>query len=103
MSAWVCALETNPASNAEGARNTPRASAARCQRANKAVSAAFASAKLRTGPGAKYIPHIEPACPAVTATPRSEERRVGEECRSRWSPYHLKKKTEKNDCSARQT
>src|ERR1035437_10960707 len=22
---------------------------------------------------------------------RSEERRVGEECRSRWSPYHLKK------------
>src|SRR2546422_11046826 len=23
---------------------------------------------------------------------RSEERRVGEECRSRWSPYHLKKK-----------
>src|SRR5256886_9721407 len=26
---------------------------------------------------------------------RSEERRVGEECRSRWSPYHLKKKKEK--------
>src|SRR2546429_9892309 len=25
-------------------------------------------------------------------TERSEERRVGEECRSRWSPYHLKKK-----------
>src|SRR5256885_16941798 len=24
-------------------------------------------------------------------TPRSEERRVGKECRSRWSPYHLKK------------
>src|SRR2546430_13094585 len=23
-----------------------------------------------------------------TATPRSEERRVGKECRSRWSPYH---------------
>src|SRR2546428_13694474 len=23
---------------------------------------------------------------------RSEERRVGEECRSRWSPYHYKKK-----------
>src|SRR3712207_9422696 len=22
---------------------------------------------------------------------RSEERRVGQECRSRWSPYHLKK------------
>ena len=26
-------------------------------------------------------PHAEP-------TPRSEERRVGKECRSRWSPYH---------------
>src|SRR3712207_9269265 len=25
---------------------------------------------------------------------RSEERRVGKECRSRWSPYPLKKKTE---------
>src|SRR2546422_10899941 len=23
-----------------------------------------------------------------TETPRSEERRVGKECRSRWSPYH---------------
>src|SRR3989454_11692888 len=27
---------------------------------------------------------------------RSEERRVGEEGRSRWSPYHLKKKNSKN-------
>src|SRR5260221_8951930 len=25
-------------------------------------------------------------------TIRSEERRVGKECRSRWSPYHLRKK-----------
>src|SRR5450830_2159780 len=25
-------------------------------------------------------------------THRSEERRVGKECRSRWSPYHKKKK-----------
>ena len=24
----------------------------------------------------------------VSAYPRSEERRVGKECRSRWSPYH---------------
>src|SRR6266699_4085272 len=24
--------------------------------------------------------------------PRSEERRVGKECRSRWAPYHYKKK-----------
>src|SRR3712207_9549287 len=24
----------------------------------------------------------------LSVTPRSEERRVGKECRSRWSPYH---------------
>src|SRR2546422_10642731 len=28
---------------------------------------------------------------------RSEERRVGEECRSRWSPYHLKKKKKRKE------
>src|SRR6202142_4732067 len=27
----------------------------------------------------------------------SEERRVGKECRSRWSPYHLKKKNLKSE------
>src|SRR3712207_7139302 len=26
--------------------------------------------------------------PRLPKTPRSEERRVGKECRSRWSPYH---------------
>ena len=26
--------------------------------------------------------------PRFNASPRSEERRVGKECRSRWSPYH---------------
>src|SRR5690348_18456202 len=33
--------------------------------------------------------------PWIIATTRSEERRVGKECRSRWSPYHEKKKTAK--------
>src|ERR1039458_10493057 len=28
--------------------------------------------------------------PETPDTRRSEERRVGKECRSRWSPYHLK-------------
>src|SRR5687768_18443409 len=28
----------------------------------------------------------------LTSPERSEERRVGKECRSRWSPYHGKKK-----------
>ena len=30
----------------------------------------------------------EEAMPSVVAITRSEERRVGKECRSRWSPYH---------------
>src|SRR4029434_11348636 len=31
-------------------------------------------------------------CVRVCVRARSEERRVGKECRSRWSPYHYKKK-----------
>src|SRR5260370_37536641 len=34
----------------------------------------------------------ETADPPQRIHPRSEERRVGKECRSRWSPYHSKKK-----------
>src|SRR6266487_5716866 len=30
--------------------------------------------------------------PPPSSGSRSEERRVGKECRSRWSPWHLKKK-----------
>src|SRR5438132_11886071 len=33
--------------------------------------------------------------------PRSEERRVGKECRSRWSPYHQKKNTKKKKVELR--
>src|SRR3712207_8058683 len=43
-------------------------------------------------PGGSYIaPHMRPRIPfllAVAFCIRSEERRVGKECRSRWSPYH---------------
>src|SRR5438034_11531424 len=41
--------------------------------------------------GANEVPAHE------TRGVRSEERRVGKECRSRWSPYHEKKKKEKKD------
>ena len=34
------------------------------------------------------LPDIIPADIYNTALTRSEERRVGKECRSRWSPYH---------------
>ena len=39
---------------------------------------------------AEYISYIESGESAAVfvARDRSEERRVGKECRSRWSPYH---------------
>ena len=46
----------------------------------------------------RYLAAEQPADPelllgigddaAIVRTTRSEERRVGKECRSRWSPYH---------------
>ena len=36
----------------------------------------------------KYLDHKPLAPGEVKRTVRSEERRVGKECRSRWSPYH---------------
>ena len=38
----------------------------------------------------KYLAHdaVQMVCPAHITIVRSEERRVGKECRSRWSPYH---------------
>src|SRR2546422_11623146 len=43
----------------------------------------------RRGVGAPDIHHFAWDCfLAATEEARSEERRVGKECRSRWSPYH---------------
>src|SRR5256886_4076128 len=41
-------------------------------------------------PSSTTVPRRRPTgCPGCASTiPRSEERRVGKECRSRWSPYH---------------
>jgi len=36
----------------------------------------------------KNIQLVEYSKPDENGEPRSEERRVGKECRSRWSPYH---------------
>src|SRR5260370_5305944 len=56
---------------------------------------------MRSVQSAKYLNGAPPNCPASGFTmngadwpdwtrriQRSEERRVGKECRSRWSPYH---------------
>ena len=47
-------------------------------------------AGLRHSPAAtaSLLLNLEGAATAVLAAVRSEERRVGKECRSRWSPYH---------------
>ena len=46
----------------------------------------FGSLELRAAPD---FPVSEVEAWTVSGTPaRSEERRVGKECRSRWSPYH---------------
>ena len=42
-------------------------------------------AMLEKGVGFREAPRFEPY---GTVAVRSEERRVGKECRSRWSPYH---------------
>ena len=39
-------------------------------------------------PSPSYFPPLTISLPFLFPSPRSEERRVGKECRSRWSPYH---------------
>ena len=38
--------------------------------------------------GIKYKPFVDYKTDTASDKLRSEERRVGKECRSRWSPYH---------------
>src|SRR2546430_6917883 len=45
-------------------------------------------AEHRAGESDRAHPIYLVAGQAVPLLPRSEERRVGKECRSRWSPYH---------------
>src|SRR3712207_354541 len=40
------------------------------------------------GPGEQQLDQVARLAEAADALARSEERRVGKECRSRWSPYH---------------
>src|SRR5256885_7338952 len=54
-----------------------------------AAAKRFRCASAVVGPKLQRLPSR-----SKVSSPRSEERRVGEECRSRWSPDHLKKKKE---------
>ena len=45
----------------------------------------FATRQIHAG---KHDNGVGALCTPIYQTSRSEERRVGKECRSRWSPYH---------------
>src|SRR2546425_3787566 len=51
-----------------------------------AASAWWPAGASRSGSGSSSCRYTD-AVPSATSS-RSEERRVGKECRSRWSPYH---------------
>ena len=52
------------------------------------LSSCGAGAQLLCGMWDLPGPGLEPVSLALAGRFRSEERRVGKECRSRWSPYH---------------
>ena len=43
---------------------------------------------IEEGLSGRTCVYDDPDMDSVNLLPRSEERRVGKECRSRWSPYH---------------
>ena len=49
---------------------------------------AYVAAQIAGGILGTMMAHAMFALPLLDASLRSEERRVGKECRSRWSPYH---------------
>src|SRR3989304_788841 len=51
------------------------------------IAVLFSVADLLGGPNSIVEPILRNAAAAIAGM-RSEERRVGKECRSRWSPYH---------------
>ena len=62
----------------------------------KSLNKSFGSLPGSTGKGAGIFTKVASAA-GIDSSGRSEERRVGKECRSRWSPYHYKKKAKRTD------
>src|SRR3712207_3190265 len=56
---------------------------------SQSLVAAYSPLEWNDWNGAQYNPqNVMSEIMADDILPRSEERRVGKECRSRWSPYH---------------
>src|SRR5256714_9997380 len=77
----ICLLEAGEADMAVG--YFPAALADLTARAQSGALVAFDSRRLYEG---EYLCVMRQGHPLADV--RSEERRVGKECRSRWSPYH---------------
>src|SRR5256885_6706348 len=67
----------------------------RCAGPRRRSPATSRKAKVVAQPGITFTSFASPVGPfrsskrrSISRTDRSEERRVGKECRSRWSPYH---------------
>ena len=58
------------------------------QRPDKSMKYMKTVVAFANGKGGRIIFGIDDKTREVVGIPRSEERRVGKECRSRWSPYH---------------
>ena len=72
-------------------QNAPAAnSVANVPKADSSSGGAASSSGAQSGSGSVREPSAlqTESLPASSSAARSEERRVGKECRSRWSPYH---------------
>src|SRR2546425_12085947 len=80
ITAQVVDLNCNTTNGASGAGH--KACAQACAKAGVPLG-------LLSSDGTIYVPvSSKPGDPQNSKLERSEERRVGKECRSRWSPYH---------------
>src|SRR3989449_8448429 len=68
-----------------GATETPAGGVSAREREGRPAAGRVSSPRRAPRPRGRSPP---PPAPGEPRAPRSEERRVGKECRSRWSPYH---------------
>src|SRR5256884_1111447 len=81
----TCALPISPGRRRATAR--PRARWSRCSPTHTQATGSALAAPLLPAAGRGHE-HAPGSRRRARAGARSEERRVGKECRSRWSPYH---------------